>query len=127
MAPSYRQTVAGPLPGVTNYPQLFQNPPPAPPADPYMMPTPIPESELPSSTEQLPPHYEMMETPSAGQPSLSAPPAGSPLPARLQLPKPPLNKIQCKAKPRPNSRCPRPCRWGPIPLKTTIPARPIRG
>lgn len=54
---------------VRNYPELFESPPPAPPAgaapneDPFKMPKPIPESEIPPSPDQLPPNSEMMDTP----------------------------------------------------------------
>ncbi len=123
-APGYPQTVPRPLPGVTNYPQLFQNPPPAPPADPYMMPTPIPESELPSSAEQLPPHYEMMETPSAGQPAPPlAPPAtrSAPTPAPTPQTAPQQNPMQGQAPAQQPMPTPMPMGTNPAPQPMPTP------
>jgi hypothetical protein len=69
--------VEGMLPGTTNYPHLFQSPPMAPPApppaDPFMMPSPA--TEAPPSADQMPPHYQDMDTPAGQQP-----PANSPMP-----------------------------------------------
>jgi hypothetical protein len=91
----YPQTVEGPYPGMTNYPQLFQAPPMAPPPQPeyvdqFQMPTPVTEGEAPPAADQMPPHYEQMESP-AGQPMpANRPPmqTSPPMPGQQPMPMP---------------------------------------
>lgn len=113
---SHPQSGVAPAPGVTNYPQLFNQPPlapaPAPPAsaatgDQFLMPTPIPQNEIPPTADQLPPKYELMDPPTAGpmptpqaapmqtmppanpmSPMNPMPPMGYPVPAEKPMPMP---------------------------------------
>jgi hypothetical protein len=52
-------------------------------ADPFVMPTPIAESEIPPTSGQLPPHYEAMDTPAghpqSGDPMNAQPPGPAPM------------------------------------------------
>ncbi|MCA9068366.1 MAG: hypothetical protein KDA84_05560 [Planctomycetaceae bacterium] len=97
---SHPQSVAVPTPGVTNYPQLFQQhppmaPPPTPPTgDQFVMPTPIPESEIPPTAEQLPPNYNMMDTPAAQAPPMNPMNPMNPMPPMNPMnPMPPMNPM----------------------------------
>ena len=83
----YPPNVQGMLPGTTNYPQLFNSPPMAPPApapsDPFMMPTPMNEHEMPPAADKMPPHYDDMETPDSGQ---AAPQNAAPMNQNTPMP-----------------------------------------
>ncbi len=68
--PTCGPSASAPVPNVTNYPQLFMAPPasagmaPTPQyVDQFQMPAPHYEQELPPTGNQLPPHYNMLETP----------------------------------------------------------------
>jgi hypothetical protein len=114
--PAPPQVFGGPHSVETNYSQLFNVPPMAPPVDgsgnQFLMPTPLDQSEIPRS-EPMPPHYDQMETPAKQVPT--------PAPMPPMNPTNPMPHAAPMAPPMPMNAQPMPTPAGPEAMNPSFP------